>query len=81
MSLLNHPKEPPYPAITACRSFEVRGKKCTNMNSRLFEISSIKDKGGFVTSWEIQCPMCGTVWYQDLARDTVAPRKHRKLRK
>lgn len=81
MSLLNHPKEPPHPVITACKSLEVRGKRCTNMNSRLFEISSIKDKSGIVTSWEIQCPMCGTVWYKDLAVDFKTPRKHRKLRK
>lgn len=81
MSFLNHPKEPERPIVTACRSKEVRGKNCTNMNSRLFEIRAIKDKGGYVASWEIECPFCGTVWYKDLKRsvDQVTPRKHRKI--
>jgi hypothetical protein len=62
-------------------SKEIRRKPCTNMNSRLFEIRSIKDKAGFVTSWEIECPICGTVWYKNVIREKVYPRKHRKITK
>jgi len=69
---------PQQPVITSCRSKEVRGKPCTNMNSRLFEIRAIKDKSGDVISWEIECPFCGTTWWKDLKKERNLPQKYRK---
>lgn len=61
--------QPKRPVVTFCRSKEIRNKSCTNMNSRLFEIRALKDKDGDVMSWEIECPICGTVWYKDVYRE------------
>ncbi len=77
MSLL-HVKEPSPPMVTSCRSKEIRGKSCTNTNSRLFEVKALKDKSGKVISWEIMCPICGTIWYKDILKERNIPTKYRK---
>lgn len=49
------------PKITSCMRKEKYRKNCLNKN--IFTCEPIVNHKGEIIEWEIECPLCGTIWW------------------
>lgn len=49
------------PKIISCMRKEKYGKNCSNKN--IFICDPIINHKGETIEWEIECPLCGTIWW------------------
>lgn len=64
------------PVITSCIRFEKRGKRCDN--KVIFEYFPMYNRKGEIVEWEVECPMCGEIWWISDRNKVYRPQLYKK---
>jgi hypothetical protein len=64
------------PKIRSCMRNEKYGKSCSNKN--IFICDPIVNYKGEIIEWEVECPMCGTIWWINTRKKAVKPQLYLK---
>ena len=67
---------PAPPKINRCEREKKDGHKCEN--NSMFNYLPTRDRDGTIIEWEIECPMCGSIWWVSVKPKAEKPQLYKK---